>query len=727
MPFELKEVGDGWKVVDDKGREYSRNPLPRKRAVAQMRALYAKMKGGQFSSDDTGYTFKHRGKEHRMLYGEGFFSDVYDKVKRIAKRAVEAVRTAPPIRRDYPPAVRALLAKYGRFPIASLTVRREPITSLINSALDYITKGKWNEARAKYNYDRLFHLSLIVGLNIDGVQKPFLIEKNEVINITDKFSTSDKVEMLPLDPPTFVLTLNEMLDKAKAAMGENFFLYDAFKNNCQNFIYNLLSNSNLITPAATSFILQPVENLLKDVPFYTPYIARAATDFAGWMNRLIYGEGCETCPDAPKNARAKKMVKNRKVVLEGLPAMEGGCMRCGGMCGGKLNVAEEEELARLQQEQEADREFLPQVLNLQGRRALINAMKARQERIDELITKRDTPDTAVGGARTAQRGILDMSRESWAKVRDFYKKNLPPEAYNSYEGYQKWAEAEKKASYDRMTATRAKVVKGYTRPSYEENKAAVSKAYWEQQERQRKLEEDMKANPDAYDFVVCPYDADGTRVGRSKDQTTRAECKARQDKWVEKDSPFFSKVMKGLTKLGDVAVDVLPVVLPGVGSVVSEGYKTFAAPGSKYYQEGTIGEKAVRGLKKAVGMGASVAQMVGGSIQTQLKTLKIAPATYLKAIRAKASAAGYDPKSISLSTDGESKITVRAPDGRTSKAGKAGYGDFHIWSMLERKGDVPSGTAASKQSVFQKSHSKMRGKWKDDKYSPNSLALALLW
>lgn len=40
MPFALVRSGDGWKVRDDQGKLYSEEPLSRKRAVAQMRALY---------------------------------------------------------------------------------------------------------------------------------------------------------------------------------------------------------------------------------------------------------------------------------------------------------------------------------------------------------------------------------------------------------------------------------------------------------------------------------------------------------------------------------------------------------------------------------------------------------------------------------------------------------------------------------------------------------------
>jgi hypothetical protein len=43
MPYRLKPTANKnlFFVVDDSGREYSKSPLTRKKALAQMRALYA--------------------------------------------------------------------------------------------------------------------------------------------------------------------------------------------------------------------------------------------------------------------------------------------------------------------------------------------------------------------------------------------------------------------------------------------------------------------------------------------------------------------------------------------------------------------------------------------------------------------------------------------------------------------------------------------------------------
>jgi len=115
------------------------------------------------------------------------------------------------------------------------------------------------------------------------------------------------------------------------------------------------------------------------------------------------------------------------------------------------------------------------------------------------------------------------------------------------------------------------------------------------------------------------------------------------------------------------------------------------------------------------------------SFAQQLKGIGYAPATYLADVRKKAKEAGYDPKAVDFANDGEHKLVVHTPDGRTVKFGRVGYGDFLIWTHMEKRGSAPAGVAQTKRKVFRVSHSAIRGRWRSDRFSPNNLALALLW
>jgi hypothetical protein len=110
-----------------------------------------------------------------------------------------------------------------------------------------------------------------------------------------------------------------------------------------------------------------------------------------------------------------------------------------------------------------------------------------------------------------------------------------------------------------------------------------------------------------------------------------------------------------------------------------------------------------------------------GKFASELAKVKMTPTSYLRAVRAKAKKEGYDPKKVSLANDGVHKIKVMNEQGQPRYAGRVGYGDFILWSKVDKK------QAQEKKRVFHASHSKIKGDWKKDKYSPNRLALSILW
>lgn len=112
--------------------------------------------------------------------------------------------------------------------------------------------------------------------------------------------------------------------------------------------------------------------------------------------------------------------------------------------------------------------------------------------------------------------------------------------------------------------------------------------------------------------------------------------------------------------------------------------------------------------------------------EKQLQSVGLRPYDYLERVRFHAKRCGYDPDAVEFSDDNIHKIQIETPKGKI-KFGRVGYNDYHIWSHLERNKEVASGTAQQKRERFWKSHSKMGGNWKEDDYSPNWLAMRLLW
>jgi len=113
--------------------------------------------------------------------------------------------------------------------------------------------------------------------------------------------------------------------------------------------------------------------------------------------------------------------------------------------------------------------------------------------------------------------------------------------------------------------------------------------------------------------------------------------------------------------------------------------------------------------------------------KTQLEKAGLEPSSYLAEARRRAKEHHYPYKLLGFATDGEHKLVIPDKDGRLSAFGKVGYGDHIIYSHLEKAHKVPSGTADAKRNTFQKSHTKIKGDWASKPFSPNNLALRVLW
>lgn len=271
---------------------------------------YAGIKGKNVVEDTVGLDrnlfvgegMKKRKKLIKKLVGSGFFGDLYDSAKQFASKAVERVKQtgesvmnvfrgkAP--RLDLPPPVRRLLEAYGNRPIVRMFVRRDPIESAINTALNVISMGSWNSLKQKYGYDTFYHLQLEVIVRVsdtDDTNARFVLQKNEVIDVSPAKPRTDKTEMVEV-PMAGGHTMNSLLSNAKQTMGEKFYYYDAFHNNCQDFVGALLVGSGLLGPDIAGFIKQPVDQLVKEISF-TDRVARGITDLGGIVDVGLQGKG----------------------------------------------------------------------------------------------------------------------------------------------------------------------------------------------------------------------------------------------------------------------------------------------------------------------------------------------------------------------------------------------------------------------------------------------------
>ena len=744
MPYHLIKSGRGWKVEDDKGRTYSNKPLPKKRAAAQMRALYANAyHGGNITSysDDDGH--------HILIHGNGFITDIFAKAKKAAFGAVStAFRKAAniigsPIRNDFPPKARSILAKYAKAEVDNVIIRREPIVSLINTALNFISLGKWNEMRDKLNYDKLFHLSMVV--QVRNPNAYILVEKNEVINITDKFKmNSDKMEYLTIPVPKGI-NFWTFMKRAQEAKGEDFFKYDAFNNNCQIFIDGILSANGVNTPEAQQFVMQNVDTMLDDLPEYVSPFARLTTNIAGLADRVLQGEGkdcCDGCKGGNDDCGGSNGVMKDKVVMDKkdymaehkrlIKLLEDVASKANkekkkqlaepDVRGGVLNQKQKEELA-------AQREDFKQKLSASAPAGSEYGFQAAGFDPSEGGTKEPcwvnlALDNKEGGLNRRQSSMGYKTPTECEMIQQAQNAESRRRQYNNMSGFQKFAQG----FLDVVTPiadVASNIIPGVSGQIYQQF-APPGSAYYSGSGNAQETEAEAEAEfARVLAAVERAVGAQNALVFRNQMEPLRAAA----IQSIRYYAPLSERTKRSV-KSGKKVEPSLRETVGQRDQRMSQLLRDFQR---QLYQNANDFVESVHAESRraAVASRAAAATESAGfkpivesdseEGEGKYRGKGMSDAIYLRKARAKAKAAGYDPSQLELATDGKHKLTIIDDKGRKVKFGRQGYGDHILYSAEDKA------LANRKRNVFHASHNKIKGKWRENKFSPNNLALRILW
>lgn len=173
------------------------------------------------------------------------------------------------------PSIRKLLEQVGDEKITSIKLFRKPIS--LSSFAKFIGALKGTP------YDQLLHLGLILN-------NKYLLDKQEVIHF-EKSGVPSGSETVDVNVNKDI-TINELLEKTRKRMGDiNFTSYSARRNNCQDFVMNVLSANGLNSPEYSQFIKQDLQQVFENLPSYSEQITDFVTGAQRVAERLIQGEG----------------------------------------------------------------------------------------------------------------------------------------------------------------------------------------------------------------------------------------------------------------------------------------------------------------------------------------------------------------------------------------------------------------------------------------------------
>jgi hypothetical protein len=133
-------------------------------------------------------------------------------------------------------------------------------------------------------------------------------------------------------------------------------------------------------------------------------------------------------------------------------------------------------------------------------------------------------------------------------------------------------------------------------------------------------------------------------------------------------------------------------------------------------------QKGMESHARAPSATPSAAQLQPSSpFLNHMKSLGVQPDQYLKLARKYAKQFGIQGP-VLFSDKAGKKLMVRNPSGQTVHFGSVGSGDFLLHSLEGNKQ-----LAEKKRQSYLARALKIKGDWKADKYSPNNLAINVLW
>lgn len=182
-------------------------------------------------------------------------------------------------REQLPKSFRQFLKAHGAEVITKLEITRTPIDNVAKGLLNVLTLGKWDEIKKKAEVDKLFHTAL-------RINDKYYLEKTAIPNLkVGSPVITDETESLVIPVGRKAYTIAGLVEAGMKELGEDYYTYDGFKNNCQNFIAGHLRGVGLLSEGIQSFLKQDIKRLIEETPSFSQWLGRKITDIAG------YGEG----------------------------------------------------------------------------------------------------------------------------------------------------------------------------------------------------------------------------------------------------------------------------------------------------------------------------------------------------------------------------------------------------------------------------------------------------
>jgi hypothetical protein len=239
-------------------------------------------------------------------------SDLRHKIpKNIAQAAANF--TGKFVNKKLPPNSKKWLDNYASDVITKVTIKRAPVHRAIGSFLNLASGGRFNEGKKDLGYDDLFHLSLVIEHKnpTTGKVTESQLEKLERVSFSNKITEAPNTETINVEIPGNQI-IGDVVLRWMEKMGDDFYIYDAFANNCQTFIGGFLKATEALNaPGVKAFIYQNAKQLLEKQPGYLGNLAKSITNLGAIVNQVIQGGSMQGGAYLEKDAFGEWFVYDR--------------------------------------------------------------------------------------------------------------------------------------------------------------------------------------------------------------------------------------------------------------------------------------------------------------------------------------------------------------------------------------------------------------------------------
>jgi hypothetical protein len=204
------------------------------------------------------------------------FGGIYDNGRKMYNVASDILfKPAPEGPKVIPTAVRRFLNEHGNEEITSVRIGRTPISSALNKMLNLVSMGGFDRGKQAQNVEEFFHLFLIIN-------EKYLIEKNQLLKIAN-YKPNDKEESVYVASPN--VTIRQLLENGAGADPTSYYgKYEAFGNNCQDFVLRTLAANGMSSPEIIDFVKQPLDKLLPEIGQSTEKTSNFLTDLGAQLD-----------------------------------------------------------------------------------------------------------------------------------------------------------------------------------------------------------------------------------------------------------------------------------------------------------------------------------------------------------------------------------------------------------------------------------------------------------